>query len=321
MNEVINNLIENVASNKEEREDFKKVIELFTNLRFCYSLDEMAHVICNWIKKKFQVKNIYFNLYNISKDSNSILVSKGKHFTLDEENSFFFIIDSKIDFNAVVAFQSDDTQIATDIRNKQNLLETISWLISPMVENTIMKKLYVDSASIDSVTNVYTREYFLEHLNNILRLKEDKRNNITFLMIGIDRFKAVIDEFDYDIGDVVLKELAKVIHTNIASNDIVARVIGDEFLVALLNSTEKKTLKVVRSIIRIFGHTSVTVNNKTGQTLTKSICMGISSYPDDSDDINEVIKYADKALYIAKEKQRGSYEFYTKENESSIDLF
>ncbi|MDD2697489.1 MAG: GGDEF domain-containing protein [Arcobacteraceae bacterium] len=321
MYESINNLIESIACNKEKKEDFKKVIELFSNLRFCYNVDEMAHVICNWVKKTFQVKNIYFNLYNISKNNNCILVTKGKKFTLEEENSFYFIIDTKTDFNALVAFQADDTKTATDIRNNQGLLDSVSLLISPMVENTIMKKLYIDSASIDSVTNVYTREYLLEHLNSILKLKEDQQNSITFLMIGIDRFKAVIDEFNHDIGNVVLKELAKVIHTNITNNDIVARVIGDEFLVALLNSSEKKTLKVVRNIIRIFGHTHITVNNKSGQTLTKSICVGISSYPDDSNDINQVIKNADTALYIAKEKQRGSYEIYKQVEESSIDLF
>jgi two-component system, cell cycle response regulator len=257
----------------------------------------------------------------MKKDANCILVNKGKNFNIDDKNSFYFVIDTPTDYNVLVAFQADSDEQALQITNNQNLINILPFLISPIVENAIMKKNYIDSASIDSVTNVYTREFLLKHLDDILKLKNDTQDHITFLMIGVDRFKAVIDEFDHDVGNKVLQELAKVIHANINSNDIVARVIGDEFLVALLNSSEKKTIKTARNIIRVFGNSKVIVNETTDQTLTKSICIGISSYPDDSYEINQVIKNADTALYIAKEKQRGSYEIYKKEEESSIDLF
>ena len=58
-------------------------------------------------------------------------------------------------------------------------------------------------------------------------------------MIGIDHFKAVIDEFDYDIGDKVLIELAKIIHSNVNEFDMVGRLNGDEFLVSILNAIDK----------------------------------------------------------------------------------
>lgn len=321
MNNNVNSFIDSIVSDSNKSDDLKKVIELFSNLKFCHNIDEMAYVICNWIKKIFEVKNIYFNLYNIQKDANCILVNKGQGFTLDEENSFYFIIDTNTDFNGLVAFQTDDKEIALNIHKNKSLIDTLSLLISPMVENAIMKKIHIDTVSIDSVTNVYTREFLLKHIDDILKLTDDNKENITFLMIGVDRFKAVIDEFDHDIGNKVLQELAKVIHANINSNNIVARVIGDEFLVALLNSSEKKTIKIARNIIRVFGNTKIIVDNNTKQTLIKSICIGIASYPDDANTINQVIKNADTALYIAKEKQRGSYEIYKKEEESSLELF
>lgn len=306
-------------SNKKEK--LEQILELFSNLKYCNNINEMAFVVCNWLKKLLQVKNIYFNLYNMEQDKSSILVQKGNEFSLEDPNSFYFILDTNTELKALVAFQSSDIDIVNYINQNKEMLEFLSLFISPIIENGVMKKLYVDSNSIDSVTNVYTREYLLKHIEDILSLNEQEDDNITFLMIGIDRFKAVIDEFDYDIGNRVLKELAKVIHSNIHSQDIVARVIGDEFLVALLNSSEKKTLKVVKNIIRIFGKTETIVNDKTGQSLKKSICIGISSYPNDSKDIHQVIKNADAALYIAKDKKRGSYEIYNEEEDGIIELF
>ena len=141
-------------------------------------------------------------------------------------------------------------------------------------------------------------------------------------MIGIDHFKAVIDEFDYDIGDKVLIELAKVIHGNINDFDIVARLTGDEFLVALVNtSSSTVALDIAQKIIDEFSIIEVVVDEETNQTLKKTICIGVSLYPEHSDDINQVLKYADSFLYEAKNKGRSKIAIYKKEEESSIDLF
>ena len=63
------------------------------------------------------------------------------------------------------------------------------------------------------------------------------------------------------------------------------------------------------------------VDEKTNQKLKKTICIGISFYPEDSDDIDQVIKNADNFLYEAKNRGRGNYAIYQKEEEGIIDLF
>jgi two-component system cell cycle response regulator len=185
-----------------------------------------------------------------------------------------------------------------------------------------MKKHHIEVSSIDSVTNVYNRKYLIEHIHKITSLSNKKEENISFLMVGINRFKAVIEEFDYDTGDKVLIELAKVIHKSIKDFDIVARLTGDEFLVALVNlKSNDNPAFIARKIIEEFAKVEIIVNEDTNQILKKTICIGISSFPQDSYDINQVLKNADSFLTEAKNKGRGQIAIYKEEENSSIDLF
>ncbi|MEA2050547.1 MAG: GGDEF domain-containing protein, partial [Campylobacterota bacterium] len=134
-----------------------------------------------------------------------------------------------------------------------------------------IKKFHIEASSIDSVTNVHNRKYMISHIRKMITLSKKENNNITFLMIGIDHFKAVIDEFDYDVGDLVLVELAKVIHSKIKEYDIVARLTGDEFLVALVNLPSTTTAQTIaQKIIEKFAKVRVIVNEDTGQALQKT---------------------------------------------------
>jgi diguanylate cyclase (GGDEF)-like protein len=144
-------------------------------------------------------------------------------------------------------------------------------------------------------------------------------------MVGIDHFKAVIDEFDHDIGDQVLVELAKVIHTNISEFDMVARLSGDEFLISMLSTSNKnEIIKIANNIIKDFSEVKVLVNSETNQTLQKTVCIGIDLYNLSSNDANidKTIKNSDIALYEAKNKGRSQMFFYDElQPEDTIHLF
>jgi len=115
---------------------------------------------------------------------------------------------------------------------------------------------------------------------------------------------------------------ASVVKCNIKDFDIVSRLTGDEFLLAIVNpSSIGNVEKTAQKIINDFAKVEVVVNPETGQILQKTICIGISLFPYDSNDINQVLKNADNFLNEAKNKGRSQYAFYKKEEESSIDLF
>ncbi len=143
-------------------------------------------------------------------------------------------------------------------------------------------------------------------------------------MIGVDHFKAIIDEFDHSIGDKVLIELAKVIHTNISEFDMVARLSGDEFLVSLLSTNNlNDVINICQKIIQDFSELKVAVN-ENGQTLQKTICIGLDKYEQEikNSSIDNTIKNADIGMYEAKNKGRSQFfNFKDLKDEDSIELF
>ena len=210
------------------------------------------------------------------------------------------------------------------MQSKYTTIEAAFFQISPIIQNGILKKNFIESSSLDSVTKVYNRNYLIENLKKHLNLSKNKSNEIYFLMVGVDRFKAVIDEFDYDTGDKVLIELAKVIHSNINEFDMVARLNADEFLVTILsNSSEYEALETAQRIIKEFSLKKILVNEETGQTLLKTTCIGFDTLDvNKNEDITEAIKNTDIALYEAKNNGRSQlFKFSDLTEEDTLELF
>ena len=322
MKEIMINLIELAVNDKSKIKNLEDIYTLYEELQFCEDIEEMAESLISWLCKKYKIKNIKFSLFDMDNDENSILVENGNKFYLDDKFSSYFIINTHTDLNAVVAFSVETQEKHDFINENKNFIDATFFLISPILQNGIIKKHHIESSSIDSATNVHNRQYLIERINKIISLSKAKKENIAFLMIGIDRFKAVIEEFDYDVGDKVLIALAKVIHSIIRESDIVGRLRGDEFLIALINLKSKdEAEKIALKIIKKFAETKIVVNDKTEQTLQKTICIGVSFFPDDSTDINQVLKNADNFLSEAKNKGRSQIAYYSKEQNSTIDLF
>ncbi len=316
------NLIQLAIEDKEKLKSLEYIYSLYDQLQYSENISEMATILCDWLNEKYKVNNVKFSLFDLNTNLSTDIIKKGDEFYLDGEYSFYFIINTHTDMNAIVSFCANDQEHYDEINSDYPFIEAAFFQISPILQNGIMKKHHVEASSIDSVTNVHNRKYLIKHIEKVITLSNNSEKTIAFLMIGIDRFKAVIEEFDYDIGDKVLVELAKVIHSNIKDFDIVARLTGDEFLVALVNPISTNFVEqTVQKIVKDFAEVEVVVNPETNQVLKKTICIGVSILPQDSTEITQVLKNADIFLNEAKNKGRSKYAFYTKEEESSIDLF
>jgi len=322
MKETMINLIKLAVHDESKIKKLEDIYSLYDQLQFSENLDEMAESLIVWLQDKYIINNIKFSLYDMDNDKNTLFKAKGDDFYLDDAFTSYFIINTHTDLNAVISFSVESQEQYDQINMDKDVIDAAFFLISPILQNGIIKKHHIESSSIDSVTNVHNRQYLIERIHKIISLSKAKKENIAFLMIGIDRFKAVIEEFDYDIGDKVLIELAKVIHSVIKDFDIVARLTGDEFLVALINLKSKEDAeRIALKIIDEFAKAKIVVDDETQQVLQKTICIGISLFPEDSDDINQVLKNADNFLYEAKNKGRGKIAHYTPEENSTIDLF
>ncbi len=316
-------LIRESATNERAYEALDKIYALYDQLQYSSNLKQMAEDIYLWLNRYFNIDNANFSLFDIEKNHKEIVFTKGDEFYLDGDLSFFFIINTHTNLNAIVSFCASSKSQYEIISTQYNAIESALFQISPILQNGIIKKNFVESSSLDSVTKVYNRKYLIENLHKQIKLSKKSYDRIFFLMIGIDHFKAVVDEFDHDVGDKVLIELAKVIHSNISEFDMVARLSGDEFLVSILSlNSENEILNMAQKIIDDFSKIKIVVD-ENNQTLQKTICIGIDSYnAHDDNSINEIIKNADISLYEAKNRGRSSlFNYKELREEDTIELF
>ncbi|MEN5406485.1 GGDEF domain-containing protein [Aliarcobacter butzleri] len=316
-------LIKQSATDENAFKSLESIFNFYEQLQYATNIKQVAEDIFIWLNKDFDVNNLIFSLFDIKKSIKEDILIKGKEFYLDDDLSHFFIVNTHTNLNATVSFCATSQEHSKFLEEKYQTIEAAFSQVSPIIQNSILKKNFIDSLSLDSVTNVYTRDYLIKMLSERIRLLESEQNEMYLLMIGIDRFKAIIDEFNYEIGDKVLIELARVIHSNISEFDMVGRLDADTFLVSLNDSNEIQASNIAKRIISDFSEIDILVDKRSGQTLRKTICVGLEKYlPNYKISLDDSIKNADTALYEARNKGRGQFfKFSDLKSEDNIELF
>ncbi|MCG3652006.1 GGDEF domain-containing protein [Aliarcobacter butzleri] len=316
-------LIKQSATDENAFKSLESIFNFYEQLQYATNIKQVAEDIFVWLNKDFDVNNLIFSLFDINKSIKEDILIKGKEFYLDDDLSHFFIVNTHTNLNATVSFCATSQEHSKFLEEKYQTIEAAFSQVSPIIQNSILKKNFIDSLSLDSVTNVYTRDYLIKMLSERIRLLESEQNEMYLLMIGIDRFKAIIDEFNYEIGDKVLIELARVIHSNISEFDMVGRLNADMFLVSLNDCNEIQACNIAKKIISDFSEIDILVDKRSGQTLKKTICVGLERYlPNYKISLDDSIKNADTALYEARNKGRGQFfKFSDLKSEDNIELF
>ncbi len=161
-------------------------------------------------------------------------------------------------------------------------------------------------AQVDPLTGTLTRATFEERLRDELEEAKEHGHGLALLFVDLDRFKFVNDTFGHDIGDKLLREVGRVLRSNVRANDVVGRVGGDEFMVALLNVTDEDAAgHVARSLVRELG-APIAVDERELQV---SASIGISLFPRDGTNAEELLHSADAAMYQVKEGGKNAYHF------------
>lgn len=154
---------------------------------------------------------------------------------------------------------------------------------------------------IDALTNIYNRRYFFEMSKNLISIATRKQEKVSLLMIDIDYFKKINDNYGHQAGDFILVSFVKEIEKIMRKSDVFARVGGEEFTV-LLNATSLSQAKNIAEKIRTTIANNTFIYNKTSIDVTISI--GISELNKANALIEDLYKKADKQLYLAKENGR-----------------
>lgn len=305
-------------------EKTEEIYTLFEILKGFQGFNGVIEELSKWFYEKYKIRNVKFETFNIENNKVDVLFHKGLDIDIEQDKnliySFSIVIQPFLKGNIYLMFDSIEHHeyVNADFDYINALLYETSLVIKNSILNT-----YLQIASIkDNVTDAYNRKGLNDHLDKLLPLARRENKQVAFLSIGIDHYKAVIDEFDYKVGEMVLIELSKVLNKHTRTSDIVARIDADEFMVILANvSNEESALKVAEKLIEEFAKCEIDVGVYSGQTLKKTICIGLSIFPDDSTSIEQLMKNADIALYEARNKGRSHVLRFEDEQEGLIDLF
>lgn len=171
-------------------------------------------------------------------------------------------------------------------------------------EDTVLKL-----SQLDGLTETLNRRTFIEHFKVALRRPEQRNNDISLLMIDLDHFKAINDEYGHHMGDEAIILATKVMKKNIRSTDSVARYGGEEFCILLPDANKEVAINTAERI-RMNIQEAVDESGEHPFPLTASI--GVTTCPAAQRlDISngDMLKTADEALYLAKNEGRNRTSF------------
>lgn len=178
------------------------------------------------------------------------------------------------------------------------------------IELSRQKNILYYQANHDDLTGLANRTLFMKELEKELKESAKSKKELAILFIDLDRFKKINDSLGHDIGDKMIHIVGERLKRNIRKGDMVARLGGDEFLVMMRNIKQYedilaeagRILNVLDDPIAIAEH-----------TLYSTASIGISRYPADDLSAPNLLKYADTAMYKAKEEGGNNFQFYASE--------
>jgi diguanylate cyclase (GGDEF)-like protein/PAS domain S-box-containing protein len=199
-------------------------------------------------------------------------------------------------FTAVPWMDVDGTQIGTqgtayDITKRKESEKRLNYL-----------------ASHDLLTGLPNRSLLLDRISHAMGIAKRNNKKLGILFIDLDDFKSVNDIFGHDQGDQLLKKIANSIKSSIRDSDTEARIGGDEFVILVENLNQPSELtKIAESLIKNIT-TTIAVDEIE---VTISASVGISVFPDDSEDSETLIQNADIAMYTVKGQSKNNYQFFS----------
>lgn len=163
-------------------------------------------------------------------------------------------------------------------------------------------------ANYDDLTGLPNRKMFMDKLTLISKAYKKNKSEFAVVFIDIDNFKEINDTMGHYIGDLCLCEVSKRLIRLINKNDVLARLGGDEFALIVHKYQDKKTLLNYIENLRKSFEKSFLIEKCE---LRLSASFGISIFPQDAEDVIELIRLADKALYVVKEQGKNGIQFFS----------
>ncbi len=194
------------------------------------------------------------------------------------------------------------------VYDDQNKVRHRVAMFSDITDQKRAEQTIWQQANFDSLTGLPNRNMFYERLAQEMKKSQRMGLPLALLFLDLDHFKDVNDTLGHSKGDLLLKEMAQRLLLCVRNTDTVARLGGDEFTIILAelhepDSIERLAQDILCQLTKPF--------ELAGDCAYVSVSIGITLYPEDTDDIDVLIKNADQAMYAAKDQGRNRRHYFT----------
>ncbi|WML33726.1 sensor domain-containing diguanylate cyclase [Clostridium sp. OS1-26] len=283
-----------VLNEKYEILYWNNYMEYLTGIKLENVLQRNIYSVLPGLNKKY-FKDL---IQNIMQNECKMFLSAAMHKDL-------ISIDKKLNLK-ISKLRSDDRNVILlefiDVTNQFLHIEQLRKYVHDLYllnkELKEKEKIIKNLAYYDKLTGVANRTLFYKYAEKFL--DGAKRNNklLGLMFIDVNKFKNINDTYGHEVGDRVLVRVADILTKATRKNDVVARYGGDEFLILLPDIKSFNNYKVIVS--RIINNKNKIINDE--KQINISLSIGVSFYPKNGDSIDELIVKADKAMYVAKNK-------------------
>ena len=195
----------------------------------------------------------------------------------------------RVEAESPLSFSLDDSRI----------LRNICDLGAVVLERARLIRHAQDLAIRDSLTSLFLKDYFFERLELEIKRAAAKDSKLGIIMLDIDDFKKINDNYGHIVGDTVLAKLARIL-TNIAggAGNVISRFGGEEFIISLVECEQKELLRIAEEIRESIAETKVMFRRKK---INFTVSLGAALYPDDAQSSIKLVDKVDKLMYKAKQ--------------------
>lgn len=172
------------------------------------------------------------------------------------------------------------------------------------------RHMYLEMSYEDPLTGVYNRRFFDEALKIEMIKASRHRNSFSLLMIDVDNFKEFNDIYGHQKGDEILSRIGKVFKTVCRGYDIITRYGGDEFAIIFPEADHNVASGLCERIMAGIRALSLDFKGLNELQVQVSVSIGVATFPDHASSVNDLVRCADEALYVAKCAGRDSYRIY-----------
>ena len=217
----------------------------------------------------------------------------------------------------LVSLESDTLAVHQELARPRDSADIVLGTVQNITEQRESEKRIRQLAYSDALTGLASRAYFHKHLEDVIKAAHRRSERFALLFLDLDGFKDVNDSLGHDVGDTLLKEIARRLQEAIRDTDFVARLSGDEFCIMADNISDQYDAAHVADRCLELMNEPVNLGK---QNIRPRCSIGIAYYPDDGEDSKSLLKAADSAMYAAKEAGKHRYVFYQPEfTEKALD--